>query len=212
VANQIPNPFEAPELWEALKLVGSLGTVTLPNVTVNVRGGGLKEDSAPVAGQDGVERTFLGYDDGDIEVESIADTKAEFNKLRAAVGLYRNRREGKPQVVTGIHPNLQLHGITNVYIVGLSSDDFDPDRGFILRLKLREWQSKTSRTTKGTSKVAGGTAGTGVGAGDTSRPSANRPNTSTAQQAAQNPPSKTAVGPNGWADGSRLARQLLGGN
>ncbi|MDX2122966.1 MAG: hypothetical protein SF070_18140 [Gemmatimonadota bacterium] len=215
MGNRIPSPFDSPALWESLKLVGPRGTVTVPNVTVNVRGGGLKEDSRPVPGQDGREVTFLGFGDAEIEVESVADTEAEFRKVQAGVELYGNRRDGgRPAVVTAIHPNIQLHGITGVYIFRVETPDYSPQTGFVTRFSLRQWQSKTTGTA-GASKVQGGAGAGGSGANDGRQGNAPaNPNAPRAQQTAANPPSKTAAGAIGaaYARGVAAGSAFVGGN
>ncbi|WP_337869848.1 hypothetical protein [Meiothermus sp.] len=155
---KIPDPWQHPEIWETLILLGPQGRVTIPNATVDVRGGDPEEDYAPIPGEDGGERSFLGYRDAEIEVEAVADTKAEFDNLWAALALYRDRRDQAPRVLQAAHPNLQLHGVRNVYIIGVESQDFSRDTGFVLRITLREWQAKDRRRTKKTSKVGDGLA------------------------------------------------------
>lgn len=202
MANRVPSPMEAPALWERLVLLGPNGRLTLPNVTVNVRGGGLQEDSREVKGQNGSSSTttFLGYRDAEVEVVSEAYTKPEFERQRAALELYRNKRQGKPVVLDAVHPNLELHGIKQVYLFSIDSDDYSTDTGFVLKLSLKQWQSKT---TVKTSALDGSGAGTGDGAGGPK---------STADKAKNNSPSKGGQSSiaKGFAAGSQFANQLLG--
>lgn len=202
---RIPDPWRNPEIWETLVLLGPQGRVTIPNVTVNVRGGGLEEDHAPNPGNDGGERTILGYRDAEVEVEAVADTQAELDNLRAVLELYRNRRGQPPSVLQAAHPNLQLHGVRHVYLFEVESPDFSRDTGFVLRFKLREWQASERRNTEKTSKVGDPPPG---GAG-TAAPGGNQ---TSAQKADQNRPSVAGLGrvEQGITDGSAAANRLLG--
>ena len=204
---KIPSPWEAPEVWETLTLLGPQGRVAIPNVTVNVRGGGLEEDSAPIAGENGAERTFLRYRDAEVEVEAVADSKAEFERILAVLNLYRNRRDKKPVILQAAHPNLQLHGVRYVYLFEVESPDFSRESGFVLRFKLREWQSRERRSgavEKLDGPAPGSLAGSGSGGAGGGKPSA--------QKAGENRPSTVGLWSvaRGVADGSAVANRIVG--
>lgn len=185
------DPFRSPSLWESLTLIGSKGRTVFPGkVSLSVRPGGLKEDEAPLKGQDGATRTFLGYQDAEATAEVQIWNAEQFNRLRKVLELYRNRRGSKPEVLQVVHPELALHGIRQMYLFALEVQPYSPVEGYRMTLNFREWQGETRNKTKKSSQIKGGGAGedfTAADGRDIALPSA--------QRALANPPTKQAVKP-----------------
>ena len=90
---KIPNPYEAPLVWETLVLrTGGSGRVIVPGI-VNVEvSGGIRESRQDAPGENGARATFLGYRDAEITITANAATSAEFDALTTVLELFRTPR------------------------------------------------------------------------------------------------------------------------
>lgn len=193
-------------IHEGITLIGSSGRyVIAPRkpctmlgvVAVTVKPGGLKEDSAPIKGGDGAERTFLGYDDAQVTVELTLWLPEELSKLKSFAKLYRNRRGRPAEPLDVIHPATERWGIRSVYIYELEERPYNPKDGYQLTLQLREFQPTTTRTTKKTSPI-NSKAATGKSSGGTAtagRDELAGNDIATPQKALASPPSSKGVKP-----------------
>jgi hypothetical protein len=142
---KVTDPWKNPRAWETVVLNGRLGIYTLPDCTVTVRAGGVKEGEADVPGRDGVSRTMLGYKDAEASVTTRAANYAELEKLQKAIEAYRSKR-GRPDddalKLEVIHPAFTLNNIKHMYIFDFSIGDFSLEDGVEITLELREWYSE----------------------------------------------------------------------
>jgi hypothetical protein len=152
----------------------------LASVRLSVRPGGLREDSAPVDGQDGITRTKLGYDDAEVTAEIRCWDESQMARVKSFADLFRARRGQEAQPLQVVHPACDRWGIRYLYIFKVEEPAYDPVEGYRLTLQMREWQPRERRRTTKTKKVEGENL---VGEGT----SILQP---TAITAAQNPPSK----------------------
>lgn len=218
------DPWKNPRAWETVILNGPKGIYTLPDCSVDVRAGGVKEGEADVAGKDGVTRTFLGYKDAEATVVARATNYKELIQIQKALEAYRSKRArpGEDAIkLEVIHPKFTLHNIKFVYVFDWSSSDFDLENGVVFTLELREWQPEDKRTTSGSSNRddAGKNKGKKNGDGKPvlgALPAGGKPATkpTTKQQAAAaNKPAQAKPNAiaNGFKAGSNLATGLLGG-
>lgn len=222
----VTDPWKNPRAWETVILNGPKGIYTLPDCSVDVRAGGVKEGEADVAGKDGVTRTFLGYKDAEATVVTRAGNYKELLQIQKALEAYRSKRAppGEDAIkLEVIHPKFTLHNIKYMYIFDWISDDFDIENGVIFTLELREWQPEEKRTTSGSSNrdadknknkgkgkgnpASGALPGALPGAKPSGKP-ATKQATAAANKPAQGKPSAIA---NGFKAGSNLATGLLGG-
>lgn len=132
-------------------------------VTVTVKAGGLREDNKPVDGQDGVERTFLGYEDAEVTVNIRIWNLNYLDEAKGLAGILRNKRGETPQAMQIVHPATYRWGITEVYLYGITESPFTSKGGMQLELQFREFQPVTTRKTTAAAKIKGasGTGGAG---------------------------------------------------
>jgi hypothetical protein len=224
--NRVPNPFDAPEMWETLVLVGSRGRTTIPGVAdVSVRAGRPSIDQQEVPGSIGAVAYQIGWKLGGATCVIQTWNKADFDKLRALLEVYRRTPNAKVESIQALHPNLQMHNLTNVYLKSIEANDYNPDDGYVMTIELEEFTpdmrdqrtrqqferlraAEQARQSGGSSKAAGASGGAG-GAPNTSGSNSRQP-ASTAQRANQNRPSQTPSLVQGVIDGSNTARGALG--
>lgn len=134
----------------------------LASIRLTVKAGGLREDSKKIPGKDGWERTFLGYDDAELTLEITIWDEGELAKIKNLFQIFRPRRgfEGAPLQI--IHPAANRWGINSVYIVRPEETPYDPSQGYRLTVSMRQFQSKTEQTTKGTKKMDDELLGTDI--------------------------------------------------
>lgn len=135
----------------------------LAAVTVTVKAGGLREDSKPVDGQDGVERTFLGYEDAEVTVNIRIWNLNFLDDARGLASILRNKRGSTPQAMQIVHPATARWGITEVYLYGITENPYTSKGGMQLELQFREFQPVTTRRTKAADKIKGASGGAGGG-------------------------------------------------
>ncbi len=215
-AANIPSPIDAPAVWETLIITdgATVRNEVLGVANVDVRGLGLKEQERDVPGKDGVTRTFLGFKDAEASIKINAITTPEFQQLRQILERFRGKRGQVPVAYTFVHPNLQLHGITYMYIFDIAASDYDPDTGYTLELQCREWQSET-KVSKSSGKIKGKKDKDDVEKGNPPPSSTNKPQKpqSNAQNARNDRPAQrnTSSLAKSFAVGSNAARGILGG-
>lgn len=212
MASKVPSPFEAPEVWETLKLISNQGKVIVPGIVkVDVIPGAPEIDTSTAPGQDGVEQQILGWRPGSARVQVEVINSDEFYKLKAVLDIYRRKREDKILGLQAIHPNLNLYGLNHVYIESIEAPDYEIDIGYSVVINLKEYfpeyaslKYKTKvQTIKGTGSAGGTSGGDGQTGGQYS-----------AKKAQKNAPSKKGKSAleKGFRDGSRLFNRLTGGN
>jgi hypothetical protein len=148
---------------------------------VTVRGGGLRESSVEVPGQDGVVTTRLGYAPAEVTVEvRVADFR-QLDRLRQFAEHYRNRRGAqKHDPVQIVHPATRRWGISEVYLTDIEEAPLSWREGYRLTLTFKEWWPETKRSTKKATAQKGGSGeepllGTGVSILEVDRPSKSPP-------------------------------------
>jgi len=148
---------------------------------VTVRGGGLRESSVEVPGQDGVVTTRLGYSPAEVTVEvRVADFR-QLDRLRQFAEHHRNRRGAqKHDPVQIVHPATHRWGISEVYLTDIEEAPLSWKEGYRLTMTFREWWPETKRTTKKAAAQKGGSGeepllGTGVSILEVDRPSKSPP-------------------------------------
>lgn len=148
-------------------------------VAVRVRGGGLRESTLEVPGQDGVVSTKLGYAPAEVQVEVRVVDPGQLSALRAFADAYRNRRGAeRHEPVQIVHPATHRWGIREAYLTDIEEEPWSPREGYRLRLTFREWwpesRTKAVRKQEGGSGD-GGTLGQGMSPLEAERPSAKPP-------------------------------------
>lgn len=153
------------ELENRLTLIGTKRFVIAPRppadliaaVRLNLKPGGLREDSIDVPGQDGATRTVLGYADAEITAEIRIWDEAQLQNVKRLADIFRPRREQKTfQPVQIVAPSAERWGIKSVYIFDVRESAWSPRDGLTLTLSMREWQPREKRKTKTTKPISGG--------------------------------------------------------
>ncbi|BDG16947.1 hypothetical protein [Thermus brockianus] len=150
-------------------------------VRVSVRGGGLRESTVEVPGQDGVVSTKLGYSPAEVTVEVRVADFGQLDRIRRFAEVYRNRRGAEKHTpVQLVHPATHRWGIREVYLVDLEEAPLDWREGYRLTLRFQEWwpETKTKKAAKqqgGGAGDEGGLLGQGVSVLEVDRPSKSPP-------------------------------------
>ncbi|ADH63800.1 hypothetical protein Mesil_1925 [Allomeiothermus silvanus DSM 9946] len=161
-------------------------------VAVSVRRA-LKEQSAEIP-QRGIEYTYLGYDYAEVTVEVRVWRESEYDKLQRLIQLFRPKGKDQraPEVYQPVHPILRRHGITHLYMFAVEEPPYDPVKGWMATLSLREWKPAYKRVQTNGTRIGGGSASSA----DTGGADADRDGVLTSQQRAQaSPPSSRGVRP-----------------
>ena len=148
---------------------------------MTVRGGGLRESTVEVPGQDGVVTTRLGYTPAEVTVEVRVVNLGQLDRLRQFAEHYRNRRGAqKHNPVQIVHPATRRWEIAEVYLTDIEEAPFSWREGYRLTMTFREWWPETRRTTKKATAQKGGSGeesllGAGVSVLEADRPSKSPP-------------------------------------
>lgn len=138
------DPFDNPLLWDKLVLVGGAGKFTTPGICKISANIGLNEDSADVPGQDGLQKTLLGYKSATFDAVIQVWTAAQFKELIKIIQLFQPKNKQAPKAVIAIHPQIQMLNAKEIYITDVTIPPYSSKDGYIVNFKLEQWTSKTS--------------------------------------------------------------------
>lgn len=151
--NLYDNPFDSPALWDKLTLEGGAGRFIVPGIVKISAEIGLSEDSAPVAGQDGLQKTLLGYTPAVFSVNIQIWKSEQYRELEKLIGIFKPKKSNQnPQAIVAIHPQIQLYDVKKVYLTNISTQPYNPTDGFLVALKLEEWFPEITGTLDKTAK------------------------------------------------------------
>lgn len=135
----------------------------IAGVTLSIKAGGLKVDSREVPGDEGAERTFLGYEDAEWDlVLTIWDLQSQYAEVKRITQIFRQwqnniitsdldvKKNYVPQPMRILHPALSRWGITAGYLFGVEENGYNSGEGLIITMRWREYQEEYKKTTKQT--------------------------------------------------------------
>lgn len=135
----------------------------IAGVTLSIKAGALKVDSREVPGDEGAERTFLGYEDAEWDVVlTIWDLIGQYNEVKRITGIFRQwqsniiaadgntKQNYVPQPMRILHPALSRWGITAGYLFAVEENGYNSGEGLIITMRWREYQEEYKKTTKAT--------------------------------------------------------------
>lgn len=140
----------------------------IAGVTLSIKAGGLKVDSREVPGDEGAERTFLGYEDAEWDVVlTIWDLQGQYAEVKRITAIFRQwqknivisdkdvKKNYVPQPMRILHPALSRWGITAGYLFGVEENGYNSGEGLVITMRWREYQEEYKKTTKasGTDKM-----------------------------------------------------------
>lgn len=133
------NPFDNPTVWDTFVLIGTKGKVVIPG-TVKVSVATATDlDTAKIPGDNGVIDKWRGYQPAEISLTINVINNTEYKKLDDILEMYRPKKGVTPVAVDAVHPQLELHGIKQVYFVKIDSGVYSPQEGFTITATLREF-------------------------------------------------------------------------
>lgn len=153
-----PDPFTTPEIYDQIITNSAAGRATFPGVnTVNVTGG-LNEDVEEIAGSD-ANITVLSYRPREVTITNVVWTPEDYHKIRSIVKLYESKKTEKPEELEVLHPVLELHGVSRLYIFEVSNPEFRSREGWVTTFRLREWKPKRTENKKKSTQQIGADGG-----------------------------------------------------
>jgi hypothetical protein len=149
------NPFrDDPAIWDTFTLISLEGPARIPG-TVKVSVSTATDlDTAKIPGDNGVIDKWRGYQAAEISLTINVITEEEYDKLIAILEIYRPKSGLAPVAVEVVHPQLELHGIKQVYFVSVDSGAYSPREGFTVTATLREFIPRPTVKTVSPTKTA----------------------------------------------------------
>ncbi len=132
------NPYDYPDLWNSFVMLLPSGKFIMPgDVRVSVSGR-LKEDRVDVYGQEGVSVTKLNYDFHDVTVKVSLLESWEFDAFDTVIKAFKSDAK-TPQQFECLHPQLEIHGVSRLYINDIQTPEFDIEDEYVVTIKMSEW-------------------------------------------------------------------------
>jgi hypothetical protein len=166
-----PNLFTDGEQFDTFVILSKAGRVTLPGwVEVSVSGG-IKSDSGPVPGQDGVSRTLLGYAPAKVSVACNISQPDEYDKLKEIIRLFkptkpRDPKTYKPEEFECIYPILEIFNISRLFIMDIKAPAYKLGDEWTVTFEMEEWWPTESGKVKTGTKKTNAVGANGLAPGE----------------------------------------------
>ena len=193
------SPFEDTGAWDAMWLYRGEKGYRIPGGVMVEVSGSVNDDRKKIDGKDGEDVTVLSFTPKTIKVVIKVWTSRQFYALQNLIRVFQpsNTKE-RVQAIVCVHPKVQMHKITSVYITSISDPPTNSSDPYSINMEMREWVDGSLSAQEFIDlKLAGG--GTLAPSGDLSdlviaaTETTNNPSTPTPVAVKNNPPSSTVT-------------------
>lgn len=149
-------PFwqDAPDVWDAPTFLDGETRYEILGVCTIRPSKGLEVTNEPVAGQDGVQQTALRYRPAQVYMDVRVFDEAQFQRLLRIFELWRPTKGEEARAVIVTHPQLQMLGISELFISNVETTSPDASSGFLATLTLIEFTPERKRQGRAVKEVA----------------------------------------------------------
>jgi hypothetical protein len=134
------SPFVDTGAWDTMWLYRGEKGYQIPGGVMVEVSGSVNDDRKKIDGKDGEDVTVLSFTPKTVKVVIRVWTSDQFYALQTLLRVFQpsNTKE-RVQAIVCIHPKVQMHKITSVYITSISDPPTTAVDGYTINMEMREW-------------------------------------------------------------------------